>query len=140
MLDRVTGLQVFTRVAALGSLSAAARALDMSQTMATKHMGALEDRLGIRLLHRTTRRVTLTEAGRNYLESVERILGDLEEADAAASAETVAAYSVGQQIAIAAFSFALAFGMIFFVFRFRSFKEIIARGKEERAAEAAART
>ncbi|MFN8133464.1 MAG: lysylphosphatidylglycerol synthase transmembrane domain-containing protein [Solirubrobacteraceae bacterium] len=56
-----------------------------------------------------------------------------------ASAETVAAYSVGQQIAIAAFSFALAFGMIFFVFRFRSFREVIARGKEERAAEAAAR-
>ncbi|MEM8687960.1 MAG: LysR family transcriptional regulator, partial [Pseudomonadota bacterium] len=46
MLDRITGLQVFTRVAALGSLSGAARALHMSQTMATKHMAALEDRLG----------------------------------------------------------------------------------------------
>ncbi len=57
-----------------------------------------------------------------------------------ASAATVAAYSVGQQIAIGAFSFALAFLAIVFVFRFRSFKEVIARGKEERAAEAAART
>lgn len=89
MLDRVTGLQVFSRVAALGSLSAAARALGMSQTMATKHMAALEQRLGVKLLHRTTRRTTLTEPGRNYLDAVERILGDLEDADAMASAETV---------------------------------------------------
>lgn len=88
MLDRVTGLQIFVRVAALGSLSAAARALGMSQTMATKHIAAIEARLGVKLLHRTTRRLTLTEAGRNYLEAVERILVDLEEADAVAAAET----------------------------------------------------
>ena len=89
MLDRVTGLQVFTRVSALGSLSAAARALRMSQTMATKHMAALEDRLGIKLLHRTTRRMTLTEPGRSYLEAAERILSELEEADAAAARAAV---------------------------------------------------
>lgn len=89
MLDRVTGLQVFARVAALGSLSAAARDLGMSQTMATKHIAALEQRLAIRLLHRTTRRLTLTEAGREYLDAVERILIDLEEADARASRESV---------------------------------------------------
>ena len=89
MLDRVTGLQVFTRVAALGSLSAAARSLGMSQTMATKHMAAIEDRLGVKLLHRTTRRLTLTETGRSYLEAAERILADLEESDAAAAAATV---------------------------------------------------
>jgi len=88
MLDRVTGMQVFARVAALGSLSAAARAFGMSQTMATKHIAALEERLGVRLLHRTTRRMTLTEAGRNYLDAVERILADIEEADGVASAET----------------------------------------------------
>jgi DNA-binding transcriptional LysR family regulator len=88
MLDRVTGMQVFARVATLGSLSAAARALGMSQTMATKHMAAIEGRLGAKLLHRTTRRLTLTEAGRNYLEAVERILGDIEEADSRASIET----------------------------------------------------
>jgi DNA-binding transcriptional LysR family regulator len=89
MLDRVTGMQVFARVATLGSLSAAARVLGMSQTMATKHMAALEDRLGVKLMHRTTRRLTLTEPGRIYLEAVERILGDIDDADAAASAETV---------------------------------------------------
>lgn len=87
MLDRFTGLQVFSRVAALGSLSAAARALGMSQTMATKHMAALEDRLGTKLLHRTTRRLSLTEAGRTYLEAAERIIADIEEADAEAAVE-----------------------------------------------------
>lgn len=89
MLDRVTGMQVFSRVAALGSLSAAARALGMSQTMATKHIAALEDRLGVKLLHRTTRRMTLTEVGRKYLDAVETILSEIDEADAVASAETV---------------------------------------------------
>jgi DNA-binding transcriptional LysR family regulator len=88
MADRVTGMQVFVRIATLGSLSAAARALGMSQTMATKHMAALEGRLGTKLLHRTTRRLTLTEAGRNYLEASERILGEIEEADFRASIET----------------------------------------------------
>ncbi|MFO1088529.1 MAG: LysR substrate-binding domain-containing protein [Hyphomicrobiales bacterium] len=92
MLDRITGLQVFSRVAALGSLSAAARALGMSQTMATKHIAALEARLGTKLLHRTTRRLNLTEAGRDYLDSVDRILADLAEADGRAS---VAAAEVG---------------------------------------------
>lgn len=87
MLDRVTGMQVFARVAALGSLSGAARALGMSQTMATKHVAALEERLGVKLLHRTTRKITLTEPGRRYLESVERILAEVEEADATAVAE-----------------------------------------------------
>lgn len=89
MLDRVTGMQVFSKIAGLGSLSAAARAMGMSQTMATKHMAALEGRLGVKLLHRTTRRLTLTEAGRTYLEAAERILSEIEDADVAASAETM---------------------------------------------------
>lgn len=87
MLDRIAGMEVFAKVAAIGSLSGAARALGMSQTMATKHMGALEERLGVKLLHRTTRKITLNEAGRRYLESVERILSELSEADAMAAAE-----------------------------------------------------
>jgi DNA-binding transcriptional LysR family regulator len=89
MADRLTELQIFTRVAALGSLSAAARALGMSQTMATKHIAALEARLGVKLLHRTTRRLTLTEVGRAYLDAIERILGEIDEANATASAETI---------------------------------------------------
>ncbi|MCB5175584.1 MULTISPECIES: LysR family transcriptional regulator [Microvirga] len=89
MLDRVTGMQVFVRVAALGSFSAAARSLDLSQTMVTKHVVALESRLGVKLLHRSTRRLVLTEAGRSYLASCERILADIEEAEASASLDRV---------------------------------------------------
>jgi DNA-binding transcriptional LysR family regulator len=88
MLDRITGLQVFAKVASLGSFTAAARALGMSQSMATKHVDAIENRLGTKLLHRTTRRLSLTEAGQRYLESAERILAEMEEAEQAA-AETV---------------------------------------------------
>ena len=89
MLDRLTGLEVFARVAGAGSLSAAARALGMSQTMVTKHIAALESRLGVKLFHRTTRRLSITEAGRNYLESSARILAEIEAADAAVAADRV---------------------------------------------------
>ena len=74
MLDRFTGMRVFTQAATHGSLSAAGRALGMSPAMATKHMDALEARLGVKLLHRTTRRLTLTDAGTDYLEACRRIL------------------------------------------------------------------
>lgn len=87
MLDRVIGMEVFAKVASLGTLSAAARSLGMSQSMATKHVDAIEDRLGARLFQRTTRRLTLTDAGQRYLEACERILGEIEEADAEAAAE-----------------------------------------------------
>jgi DNA-binding transcriptional LysR family regulator len=89
VLDRLTGLEVFAKVAAVGSLSAAGRAMGMSQTMVTKHIAALEARLGIKLFHRTTRRLSITEAGRNYLEASERILADIEAADAAVTADRV---------------------------------------------------
>lgn len=81
MLDRFTGMRVFCEAAALGSLSAAGRALHMSPAMATKHMDALEARLGIKLLQRTTRQLTLTDAGRRYLESCQRILQEVDEAE-----------------------------------------------------------
>ena len=87
MLDRFQGLQVLLKVVEFGSLSGAARALRMSPTMATKHVASLEERLGVRLLHRTTRKVTPTEIGRTYIQAAERILADLQEADAAAAAD-----------------------------------------------------
>ena len=89
MLDRLTGLEVFAKVAAVGSLSAAGRAMGMSQTMVTKHIAALETRLGVKLFHRSTRRLSITEAGRNYLEASERILSDIESAEAAVAADRV---------------------------------------------------
>src|SRR5580698_3176703 len=89
LLDRLTGLEVFARVAAAGSLSAAGRTMGMSQTMVTKHLAALEARLGARLFHRTTRRLSITEAGRSYLEASERILADIEAANDAVAADRV---------------------------------------------------
>ena len=86
-MDRFTSLEVFAKVAGTGSLSAAARALGLSQTMVTKHVAALEARLGTKLFHRTTRRLSITEAGRRYLESTERILAELEAADSAVAAD-----------------------------------------------------
>ncbi len=86
MLDRVTSLQVFVKVADLGSLSAAARALGMSQTMASKHMAALEARLEVPLLVRSTRRMRLTDAGQTFLAQSRNILAQMDEAEAQVSA------------------------------------------------------
>ena len=86
-LDRLTGLEVFAKVASSGSFSAAARAMRLSQTMVTKHIAALETRLGVKLFHRTTRRLSLTEAGRRYLDASARVLADLDTADNAVAAD-----------------------------------------------------
>lgn len=87
MLDRFTSMQVFVQVVSHGSLSAAARGLGLSPTMVTKHIGAIEERLGVVLLHRTTRRLSLTDAGRRYLEACRGILSEVEEAEHAITAE-----------------------------------------------------
>ncbi len=85
-MDRLTSLIVFGRVVETGGFSAAARRLNMSVTMVSNHVQALEDRLGARLLQRTTRKVSLTEIGRSYYERSTQILADLEEADRIAGA------------------------------------------------------
>ncbi|MEN3236362.1 LysR family transcriptional regulator [Methylobacterium ajmalii] len=90
MADRLTGIEVFVRAARLGSLSAAARAMGMSSTMATRHLAMLEARLSTTLMRRTTRRLSLTEAGIVFLDRAERLLSDLDEAEAEAMAGTVA--------------------------------------------------
>jgi DNA-binding transcriptional LysR family regulator len=82
----LTSLEVFHRVAETGGFSAAARRLGMSGTAISKHIQALEDRLGVRLVNRTTRKVSLTEAGCAYHERAAQILADLEEADRVAGA------------------------------------------------------
>ena len=74
-MDRLTSLVVFGRVVETGGFSAAARRLNMSVTMVSNHVQALEDRLGARLLQRTTRRVSLTEIGRSYYERSTQDLG-----------------------------------------------------------------
>jgi len=90
-VDRVTSMRVFVRAATDGSLSAAARHLGMSPAMATKHVNALEARLGVKLFHRTTRRLSLTEAGSDYLEACQRILPDIDEAEAAVASQRIKA-------------------------------------------------
>jgi DNA-binding transcriptional LysR family regulator len=85
-MDRLTSLAVFVRVVDSGGFSAAARRLAMSTTMVSSHVQSLEDRLGARLLNRTTRKVSLTEVGRDYYERCTQILAELEEADRIAGA------------------------------------------------------
>ncbi|NYT82602.1 LysR family transcriptional regulator [Alcaligenaceae bacterium] len=87
-MDRLLAMQVFERVADQGGFAAAARALDMSPPAVTRLVAELEAYLGTRLFQRTTRRVSLTEAGDAYLARVRQILQDVEEADSIASAHT----------------------------------------------------
>ncbi len=88
-MDRLTGMEVFVRAIRLGGLSAAGRDLRMSATMAAKHVDALEARIGSPLVHRTTRRLTLTEAGADFFEKAERILLEIRDAEADAAAQAV---------------------------------------------------
>ncbi len=94
MLDRITGMQVFARAAKAGSLSGAARQLGLSAGMATKHLDTLERRLGVRLFQRSTRRLTLTEPGRQYLEALARLLPEIEEVEAMIAAQRVEATGI----------------------------------------------
>src|ERR1700749_3279070 len=84
MNDRFVSLQLFTRVARLGSFSTAGREMDLSQSTASRMIAALEKQVGVALFTRTTRAVTLTEAGTEYLARAEAILAALDEADHAA--------------------------------------------------------
>ncbi|MBB4196524.1 LysR family transcriptional regulator [Rhodoblastus sphagnicola] len=90
MADRLTAMEVFVRAVRLGGLSAAAREMRMSPAMAARHLDALETRLGTTLVRRTTRRLSLTEAGADFLDKAERILMDIDEAEAEASSRSVA--------------------------------------------------
>ncbi len=81
-------MRVFQKVIDEGGFAAAARALDMSSAGVTRQIADLEDYLGTRLLHRTTRRVSLSPAGETYLGRVRAILQDIDEAHEVASSQT----------------------------------------------------
>ncbi|MDR7308191.1 LysR substrate-binding domain-containing protein [Rhodoferax saidenbachensis] len=87
-MDRLTSMRVFQKVIDEGGFAAAARALDMSSAGVTRQIADLEDYLGTRLLHRTTRRVSLSPAGETYLGRVRSILQDIDEAHDVASSQT----------------------------------------------------
>ncbi|HIC82622.1 MAG TPA: LysR family transcriptional regulator, partial [Kiloniellaceae bacterium] len=80
-MDRFRELAAFVAVAEEGAFNAAARRLGSSPPAVTRLITGLEARLGVRLLTRTTRKVTLTEAGQRLREDAQRILADLEEAE-----------------------------------------------------------
>jgi DNA-binding transcriptional LysR family regulator len=86
-MDRIDAMQAFVAVADLQGFAPAARKLGISPSGLTRLIAALEERLGARLLQRTTRSVTLTDAGARYLERTRRILADVEEAESAAEGE-----------------------------------------------------
>ncbi len=75
-------LEIFSRVIAMGSMSAAGRALGLSPAVVSKRVKRLEERLGTRLFQRTTRQISLTEAGQGFYERIVGILAGIEEAEA----------------------------------------------------------
>lgn len=75
-MDKLAGMEMFVRVVECGSFTAAADASDVSTTMVAKHIRTIEQRLGARLLHRTTRRQQLTEVGQLYYERCRRVLAE----------------------------------------------------------------
>ena len=80
-MDRLTALTVFRTVVDLGSFAAASRQMGLSPAAISKNIAELEAHLSVRLLNRTTRRMSLTEAGELYFERVARILDELDDAD-----------------------------------------------------------
>lgn len=88
-MDKLTQIEFFIQVAELGSLSKAAEQLGMSSAAASRCLNALEDRLCARLVERTTRRLWLTDAGREYHRRCVAVLAELSEADAAVNEASV---------------------------------------------------
>src|ERR1700692_4873516 len=86
-MDRIDAMQAFVAVADLKGFAPAARKLGLAPSGVTRLIAALEDRLGARLLQRTTRSVTLTDVGTRYLERARRILADVEEGEVSAQGE-----------------------------------------------------
>lgn len=80
-MDRLTAMELFVRVVETGSFSAVAREMDMTQPTVSKQLAGLEGRLKTRLLNRSTRQLSLTEAGSSYYEACKRILDGVREAE-----------------------------------------------------------
>ena len=85
-MDRMTSMATFVKVVESGGFSAAARTLNVSPSMVTAHVQSLEQRLGVRVLNRSTRKVSSTEVGQAYYERCVQILADADEADQVAQA------------------------------------------------------
>ncbi|HTP26504.1 MAG TPA: LysR substrate-binding domain-containing protein [Anaeromyxobacteraceae bacterium] len=88
-MDKLRAMEVFVRIVEEGSLTAAAAALGTSLTSVVRILSSLERALGVRLLNRTTRRIAVTEEGREYLERCRRVLSEVEEAESALTARQI---------------------------------------------------
>src|SRR4030095_7196472 len=88
-MDPLLRRTVFAKVVEQGSFARAADRLDMSTSAVSRHVAELEAHLAVRLLHRTTRRLSLTEGGQAFLERCVQLLADLDEAEQAVSAAAV---------------------------------------------------
>lgn len=88
-MDRFTEIQLFVQVAETGSISRAADALGLSNAAASRHLQALENRLGARLVERNTRRLFLTETGQQFYSRSKTLLTDLKDAEEAVNAATL---------------------------------------------------
>lgn len=84
-MDKLQAMQLFTRVVDAGSFTAGAEQMGISRALASKLIQNLEDTLGVRLLNRTTRRISLTDPGKNYYQRVSEVLNQLAEAEAEAA-------------------------------------------------------
>ena len=87
-MDRLQSMRVFSKVVEQGSFARAAKVMELSNAVVTRHVADLETHLGARLMNRTTRKLSLTETGQAYLERVNRILADVDDADAIATAHS----------------------------------------------------
>lgn len=87
-MDRLNSMRIFAKVVEQGGFARAASALSLSNTVVTRNVAELEAHLGTRLLHRTTRKLSLTEAGSEYLERVRHILAEIDDAEALASSSS----------------------------------------------------
>ncbi len=81
-MSNLTDMEIFARVVSAGSMSAAGREMNLSPAVVSKRIRRLEDKLGTRLLQRTTRQIAMTEAGQGFYERVVAILASVEEAEA----------------------------------------------------------
>ncbi len=88
-MDRFAEIELFVQVAETGSLSRAAEALGLSNAAASRHLQALEDRLGARLVERNTRRLFLTDTGQEFFSRAKTLLADLKDAEDVVNAHTL---------------------------------------------------
>ena len=90
-MDTIDGMRTFVAVILEGSFSGAAERLNMSPQLVSKYVGQLEDRLGVRLINRTTRRISITEAGQAYHDRCRYILAEIDEMESAVGDTAAAA-------------------------------------------------